>query len=178
MKVKYIISVVLSALLIVLLSQPLMALDWWISGHGAILYAYEDGFKIKIIPIIDIRLDKIEPDWPWEIYFDWGRNIFEYEDINEDFYWMNFSASVRYKFDMAGVSPYIGMGPGLYVPAEGDNKFGMKFGLGVDYSINDRLALEVGSDFHNIFLGSKDKFNGDENFSFQTFQLGILFKLK
>lgn len=172
----FIIKSSLAMILIILSSQASFA-KIWCSGHMGITYPEEDGFqRIYWVPIIDVDLIPINK--PWDIYFEFGYNNFKYKDISEDFYWINISTSFRYSFQMQNLNPFISVGPGFYIPEKGDNRFGAKFGLGVDYPISDRLTFEIGTDFHNVFLGNEKIFGGDNNFSFLTFHVGVLFQLK
>ncbi|MBN1350868.1 hypothetical protein JXJ21_15725 [candidate division KSB1 bacterium] len=166
---KSIIQAIFIVIVLILSSQiTFAAIDYSIKG-GPII-TNEDGIgTFNWVPIIDITLIPIEPEWIWDIRFEFGFNNFEYENLDKSFHWMNFSASVRYFILRDNLKTFIGFGPGLYVPEEGDNRFGLKFALGVDIPINDRFTFEVGTDVHNIFLE-------DDNFTFFPVTAGILYR--
>jgi len=177
---KMVIAVFFTITLIVCSSTATLAYincGSWISGHIGITNPNKVGMQtIDWLAIMDYNFCVAKPGWFGHIEF--GRNEFEIEDINESIYWLNISASIRYYFEMSNFNPFVSIGPGYYIPNDGDNKFGAQIGFGIDYSLSDRFVLELGADFHNIFLGEGNKSNNDSMFSFQTFQLGILFRFK
>jgi len=169
--------VIVSILLILPLQDSFARVEWWISGHVVIPRLNEDGsFDYEVVPILDFNVFLAEP-W-WKIRFEFGWNEFEVDDIVDPIRWTNVSGSLFHQFDLGAVDPYVKIGPGLYLPKEGSARPGVKIGLGVDYAINDRFSFELGTDYHNIFLQEQTAYSSDKNFSFQTFQLGILYKLK
>lgn len=153
--------------------------ELWVSLHGGVTKPYdewyEDTFCFNSIIDFEYRL-KLK----WAIVLELAYNDFKwYEpEFKEHFPWWNISATVRYYYPIKKFRPYIDFGPGLYIPDEGNSRFGVKFGLGIGYTITDRIVIEVGTDYHNIFPGNEERLYQDRKTSFQHFHAGVIFRLK
>ena len=74
----------------------------------------------------------------------------------DDNYIINVSLNVRYyqPYRLLPSPPwsyYIGAGPGVYIPQDGDTEFGFNVGAGIDYEIRNNITLEIGADYHRTF---------------------------
>lgn len=98
-----------------------------------------------------------------------GYNAFKSKTTSvDDTYWMNLSANVRYQRLLTiPFSYYIGAGPGIYIPKDGDTEFGANVGCGFNYELNPRIAFELGADYHMIF---------DADIQFVHSHAGVIFK--
>jgi hypothetical protein len=74
----------------------------------------------------------------------------------DDNYILNFSLNLRYYLQKS-ITPgpkwfyYIGVGPGLYIPESGNNKFGFNLGAGINYNLSPTISFELGVDYHKTF---------------------------
>lgn len=95
----------------------------------------------------------------------------------EHYHWWNITPSIRYHFPMKRFKPFINVGPGLYIPREGNNRLGFKAGLGFDYEIGNGLLFEMGTDYHQLFSRKSDSNFGGKKFAFQHFHVGVVYCL-
>lgn len=150
-----------------------------ISFHGGYTKPYnewyEDALHYNIILDLEFR-----PKKAWGFDVEVGYNDFKLIDNDKHFPWWNISGTVRYYFGvlMGNFQPLINIGPGLYIPDEGDMRLGAKFGLGIDYILTDRIMFEMGIDYHNIFPAKEKRQDQDKRTSFQHYHGGIIFRLK
>ncbi len=77
-------------------------------------------------------------------------------DDVDDTYWINLSLNLRYYWPIqllawSGLSFYIGAGPGIYIPKDGDTEFGANVGFGFNYELSPPISWELGTDYHWIF---------------------------
>jgi len=106
-------------------------------------------------------------------------NDFMLADIDEHFHWWNVSPTIRYHLPVSDkVRAYVNVGPGLYIPEDGDIRFGGKVGLGVDFHLSKRFIFEMGTDYHTTFGKGEMGEYKDSKFSFQHFHAGFVYKLK
>jgi len=70
----------------------------------------------------------------------------------EDTYMLNLSLNLRYYTPLiqTSTSLYVGGGPGIYIDEDGNTEFGVNAGLGLNYQLIPSIALEIGTDYHNI----------------------------
>lgn len=86
-----------------------------------------------------------------------------------DTYWSNISANFKYEFVQRVPHPFINGGPGIYIPKNGSTKAGYNIGLGVNIPLTLNLILELGADYHHVFI------TGNEvDFSVQ--HIGLIYK--
>lgn len=151
--------------------------ELWVSLHGGLTKPfdewYEDTFCFNSIVNLEYHFGL-----KWAVVLEVAYNDFKWVDLNKHFPWWNISATARYYYPLAKFKPFINIGPGCYIPDEGDTRFGVKIGLGIDYPITDRINIEIGTDYHNIFKGSKERLNQNNKTSFQHFHAGITYKLR
>jgi len=91
----------------------------------------------------------------------------------EGTHWWNLSFNLRYyPGSDKDVRPYFGFGPGYY-RKKGEEKlrFGYNLSTGISWNITSSLDLEIGGDYHRIFIA------GNDNVKFLHFHTGIIFKL-
>ena len=100
--------------------------------------------------------------------------FFGYNDLKsktagiDDNYWINLSANVRYRRPLnRAFSYYVGAGPGIYIPENGDTEFGANVGLGINYEYSPLLTFELGADYHTIF---------DPDIQFVHSHAGVIFR--
>ncbi len=154
----------------------------WISFHGGFTSTTEDWLvrRLNWNIIIDF---KIYCWYHWAFILEAGYNRFKWDidevvpDVDLDFYWWNFNPTLRYYLGGEKITPFISFGPGWYEPKDGDGRFGAKLGLGLDFNVSDRIMLEVGSDFHHIFLKEADSIIWGDNYQFFHFHGGIIINL-
>ena len=151
--------------------------ELWVSFHSGVTLPYEDWYEEAgcFNYIINLEYHFI---LRWAVVLEVAYNDFWWRDPREHFPWWNISPTIRYYLPMARFKPFINCGPGFYIPDKGDNRFGTKIGLGLDYPISDRINIEVGTDFHYIFEGDKDILYQNKKTSFQHFHTGITYKLR
>ena len=151
--------------------------ELWISLHSGATKPfdewYEDTFCFNGIVNFEYHIKLL-----WAVVLEVGYNDFKWQYQKEHFPWWNISATARYYYPITRFRPFINIGPGLYIPDEGDIRFGVKFGIGIDYPVIDRIMIEMGTDYHNIFKGSEDRLNQDKKTTFQHFHAGFVFQLK
>jgi len=149
----------------------------WISLHGGYTKPYEewyeDAYNYNAILNLELRWR-----WNWAFVFELGYNDFNWQDYDKHFVWWNISTTARYYFPMMNFKPFLNIGPGLYIPDNGDNRFGAKIGFGFEYAFNNRIVFEGGTDFHYIFPGSKRELYQNKKTTFQHFHAGFVFRLK
>jgi opacity protein-like surface antigen len=113
----------------------------------------------------------------WSVVLDIGYNDFKRKEINDHFHWWNITPSIRFHFPLKRFKPFINIGPGFYIPREGDNRLGVKAGLGFDYQISDRLLFEMGTDYHHTFAKKAEANFDGKKFAFQHFHVGVVYCL-
>ncbi len=148
----------------------------WISLHGGMTAPYDEWYASTACfnAIVNLEYHFLLP-WAWVLEL--AYNDFLWKDPKQHFPWWNVSGTVRYYLPTKRLKPFVNLGPGLYIPHEGDIRFGAKIGLGVDYAISDRINIEFGTDYHYIFKGRKNLLNQNKKMSFQHFHAGITFNL-
>ena len=142
---------------------------WSVSVHGGT--AFPTGtFATDFDPGFNVLLDvdyHFSPQFSLVGFF--GYNAFESKITGIDAtYWINLSANVRYQRLLTiPFSYYIGAGPGIYIPKDGDTEFGVNAGCGFSYEFNPRIAFELGADYHMIF---------DADIQFVHSHVGVIFR--
>lgn len=98
-----------------------------------------------------------------------GYNDFKSKSTSiDDNYWINLSANLRYYQTFGGPwSVYLGGGPGLYIPENGNNELGVNAGLGFDYDYSSLIKFEFGADYHSMF---------DQDIKFMHSHIGVIFR--
>jgi subtilisin family serine protease len=101
-----------------------------------------------------------------------GYNAFKSKTTGiDDTYWINLSLNLRYYWPLqllpGPLSVYIGAGPGIYIPKDGDVEFGANAGCGFTYPFRPNIHLEVGADYHWIF---------DPDIQFTHSHAGLVFR--
>ena len=156
--------------------------ELWVSLHGGATYPYdewyEDTFCFNAIVDFEYKLKWILGYWALAVEFAYNDFKWDELEVKRHFPWWNVSTTIRYYYPVMRFRPFIDIGPGFYIPDEGDNRFGAKLGLGVGYAISDRVVIEVGTDYHSIFSGEEDTLHQDEGTSFQHFHAGIIYRLR
>lgn len=79
------------------------------------------------------------------------------DNIGPDLNYTNVSLNLRGYFPVSTWQGYVQAGPGLYHPNIGPNKFGFNVGTGLDFPINSRLAIELGTDLHVVNPGGLNR---------------------
>jgi len=142
---------------------------WSVSVHSGT--AFPTGtFATDFDPGFNVLLDvdyHFSPQFSLVGFF--GYNAFESKITGIDAtYWINLSANVRYQRLLTiPFSYYIGAGPGIYIPKDGDTEFGVNAGCGFNYELNPRIAFELGADYHMIF---------DADIQFVHSHVGMIFR--
>jgi hypothetical protein len=126
---------------------------WSASIHSGIampISSYADTFDLGFNILLDVDYH-FTPQLSVVGFF--GYNTFGSKITGiDDTYWMNISANLRYNWQVRGpLSMYFGLGPGFYIPKDGDSEFGGNVGFGLDYEYNPSLIFELGADYHLIF---------------------------
>ena len=153
--------------------------ELWISLHGGVTKPYDDWYENTFCFNSVVNFEyRLRLKWAIVIELAYNDFIWTGPEPIEHFPWWNFSATARYYFPTEKLQPFINAGPGLYIPNEGNLRFGAKFGLGVDYAINNRITLEIGTDFHAILPGNQERLNQNKKTSFQHFHAGLIYRLK
>lgn len=151
--------------------------ELWVSMHGGVTRPYDEWYEETFCFNAIVNFE-YHFTLRWAVVLEVAYNDFRWEEQNQRFHWWNFSGTMRYYHPMEKFKPFINIGPGLYIPDEGDNRFGAKIGLGIDYPITDRINIEIGTDYHYIFEGNKEILNQNKKTSFQHFHTGITYKLR
>lgn len=75
-----------------------------------------------------------------------------------DTYWLSLTGGLKYEFvqNPGAWKPYVAGGIGIYDPKSGSAEPGMHIGVGLDRAINSRWSVEIGADYHNIFVSGDD----------------------
>jgi hypothetical protein len=149
----------------------------WISLDGGTTLPYDDWYEGKTCFNAIVNLEYYFLN-RWAGVIEFAYNDFRWKIPERRFPWWNFSATMRYYFPVKDVIPFANIGPGFYIPDEGNSRFGVKMGLGLDYPIADRINIEVGTDYHYIFEADKETFFQDRKTAFQHFHAGITYKLR
>jgi hypothetical protein len=76
-----------------------------------------------------------------------GTNAF-----NEKFYWLSANPTIRLTFGKSNLQPFIKGGPGIYFPKRGKARLGFKGGVGLGLHLSKPFIIEIGGDYHYIFL--------------------------
>ncbi|MCU0289070.1 MAG: porin family protein [Acidobacteria bacterium] len=100
--------------------------------------------------------------------FKWDVWIPENENL---FYWWNINPTFRLTFGRGVFKPYVGVGPGVYIPKDGNARFGLNGSIGFDYQFNDKFLIEIGGDYHYIFLDENNILG--ENMDFFHIHTGV-----
>jgi hypothetical protein len=150
--------------------------ELWVSFHagGTIGWTrYRNRTCLNGVFNFEYRLGRIS--YVLEIAY----NDFMWAEIDEHFHWWNVSPTIRYHLPLSDkVRGYMNLGPGLYIPRDGDVRFGGKVGLGVDFHLSERLILEMGTDYHTTLKKGNMGEYEDSKFSFQHFHAGFVYKIK
>ena len=67
----------------------------------------------------------------------------------------NLNLNLRGYFPAGSWRGFVQAGPGFYHPNAGPNKFGFNFGAGLEFPIQPKLALELGTDLHVVDPGGR-----------------------
>jgi hypothetical protein len=125
---------------------------------------YDIGFMVGLD--IDYRITKL-----LSLVGFLGYNQFRAASANvNNTHWWNISGNL--KFDLSAnptAWPYINGGFGLYIPKEGDKKWGFNIGFGLDRAITSNLVFEIGLDYHHILTDEEDP-------EFFVGHLGLVFR--
>jgi hypothetical protein len=98
-------------------------------------------------------------DCHWAVFAIWGYNQFKSKIAGiDDLQIQNFSLDVRYYPLCATVTPYVAVGPGAYLPKNGDTQFGGNAALGLKFQITSNLALDAGANYHYMFDSGNTQF--------------------
>jgi hypothetical protein len=73
-------------------------------------------------------------------------------ELNEKFYWLSANPTIRLTFGKSHVKPFIKGGPGIYFPKGGKARLGFKGGVGLGFHLSKPFMIEIGGDYHYIFL--------------------------
>lgn len=122
---------------------------------------------------------KIGPALWMEVNLEGGYNRFkldleEVEGIDDNFHWWNINPTVQFSYRKSKFMPFFNIGPGVYIPKEGDVRLGGKLGLGFDYRLSKMFMFEIGANYHHIFLKEGDFSVGENTFNFICFHAGIV----
>jgi len=150
--------------------------ELWISLHGGVTMPYDDWYENTFCfnSIVNLEYHFLIR---WAFVLEIAYNDFKWIEPREHFPWWNISPTIRYYLPTERLKPFINLGPGFYIPDEGNNRFGVKMGLGLDYRIADRINIEVGTDYHYILKSNIESLNQNEKTSFQHFHAGITYNL-
>lgn len=147
-------------------------LKWTLSLHGGTavpLGTYADTFDLSYNILLDVDYH-LSPRVAIVGFF--GYNDFKSKiSAIDNTYWLNLSLNLRYYTPIAllatnRLSFYVEAGPGLYIPKDGDVKFGYNIGGGFNYRVNPHVFLETGIDYHYIL---------DRDIQFIHNHLGVVF---
>jgi opacity protein-like surface antigen len=86
-----------------------------------------------------------------------------------DLSYTNLSLDIRGYFPLSTWRGYVQAGSGVYFPNFGPSKFGMNFGGGLNFNIQPKLVLELGTDLHYVDPGGSRRLFVDP-------KLGIKFR--
>jgi hypothetical protein len=84
-------------------------------------------------------------------YFDSKTNLVP------DLSYTNVSLNLRYYFPVSSWRGFVQAGPGFYHPNFGPNKFGLNLGTGLNFPINPKFAVELGTDVHFVDPGGVNR---------------------
>jgi hypothetical protein len=125
---------------------------WSASIHSGIavpIGSFADNFDPGLNVLLDLDYH-FSPKLSLVGFF--GYNTFGSKTAGDDNnYWLNFSANMKYRLIKGALSPYLQVGPGYYLPKEGDSGFGANLGLGINYDYRSFITLELGADYHIVF---------------------------
>ncbi|HEY0762952.1 MAG TPA: VWA domain-containing protein [Pyrinomonadaceae bacterium] len=79
------------------------------------------------------------------------------DNIGPDLTYTNLSLNLRGYFPVSTWRGFVQAGPGFYHPNFGPNKFGFNVGTGLDFQINPKLAIELGTDLHVVDPGGRNR---------------------
>ena len=79
------------------------------------------------------------------------------DNIGPDLTYTNLSLNLRAYFPVSSWRGFVQGGPGFYHPNFGPNKFGFNIGTGLDFPINPKLEIELGTDLHFIDPGGRNR---------------------
>ena len=74
----------------------------------------------------------------------------------EDTLWWNISGNLKSEIVTDPFRVYINVGPGIYISKTGDIKRGFNIGAGAAYSLTSRYIIEIGADFHRVYIEGLD----------------------
>lgn len=86
-----------------------------------------------------------------------------------DLSYTNLSFNLRRYFPAGGWRGFVQAGPGVYFPNQGGADLGVNFGGGLNFPLQQRLTLELGTDLHYVDLGGRNRLFFDP-------KLGLKFK--
>lgn len=70
----------------------------------------------------------------------------------------NLSFNLRGYFPLGSWRGFVQGGPGVYFPNQGSADFGLNFGAGLSFPLQQKLALELGTDLHYVDPGGRRRF--------------------
>ena len=159
------------------LQEWLFRTELWVSLHSGATLPYDDWYEETGCFNWVVNFE-YHFSWRWALVFEVAYNDFMWREPSEHFPWWNISPTLRYYIPTERLRPYLSIGPGLYIPDEGSNRFGVKVGVGIDYLVNDRLGFEIGTDYHTIFPVDDETLYQDNRTSFQHFHGGLIYRVK
>jgi hypothetical protein len=133
----------------------------WVFPHGAFHLVADRGSTLN--------LDFVDPftaHWAWDIRL--GVSRFDGRAANPDTDLVTLTANAKFTINpAAAVRVFLDGGLGMYQFSPGDFNGGANIGLGLDFPLGHRFALETAYNFHSAFT-TTPKLN------FSQLQLGLL----
>jgi hypothetical protein len=124
---------------------------WWYSFHlghnfplGSLGKQYNSGPSLTADLEYQIRNR-------YSIYGMLGYHYFD-SDLNQvrDLFYTNLSLDFRAYFPVQSWRGYVQAGPGVYFPNFGPTRFGLNFGTGLSFQLQQKLFFELGTDLHYV----------------------------
>ncbi|NMH89834.1 S8 family serine peptidase [Flavivirga algicola] len=147
--------------------------NWWFSTHVGSTYplgTLDDDTDANIYAAVDLSTP-INDNFNLSFILGIAQMTSEVSSALEHPRYHHFSSNIEWNIGASsGMRPYARFGPGYYRDKDNNNFFGMNFGIGGKSRINDKLIITPGLDYHYVGIGE------DNNASFLTFHLGIIFK--
>ncbi len=76
--------------------------------------------------------------------------------LTDETLWWNISGNLKSEIVKNPFRVYINVGPGIYISKTGDLKRGFNVGAGAAYSLTSKYIIEVGADFHRVYIKGLD----------------------
>lgn len=148
----------------------------WMSFHGGLVFIGGEWMKLGyygldfsfycaegVVFLIDLGITNFELD-------------FDDERLDDKWRWLTINPAMRYYFGQKSLMPFLTIGPGLYIPKKGNLRVGGKLGLGIAYRIKKGFILELGADYHHVFLKNNDLY-GEQTSDFFVTHIGFILQL-